>query len=145
MALKSAMEATKFTDLVEGGDNPCIIVAVFRNIVGTFNYLNHATVNGYLMTTLNDLGDQFQLAETAWNAANPNDQVQLVAFWDEWIRDFLQHVVTTARNWANRAAQEAATEWAGRPTNQQPYYNDALVAIQNLINQINAINVAGLN
>ncbi|KAL1614362.1 hypothetical protein SLS54_009789 [Diplodia seriata] len=145
MALKAAMDAAKYTELVEGGDNPCVIVAVFRNMVGTFNYLNHPTVNGYLMTTLNDLRAQFQLAETAWNAAHPNDQVQLRAFWDEWIRDFLRYVVTHATNWANRAVQEAAAEWARRPADQQPYYNDALAAMRNLVGQISAINVVGLN
>jgi hypothetical protein len=65
-----------------------LIVSIFRNLVGVFNYLNHDRVNSRMLTTANDIREQLGLAQVLWNQQNPDSEINLLEYWDEWLRDF---------------------------------------------------------
>jgi hypothetical protein len=56
-----------------------------------FNYLNIPRVHRNMIGVLNNLRGEFQLYQNQWNSDNPNETINLVGYWDVWIRDFLQH------------------------------------------------------
>jgi hypothetical protein len=66
-------------------------VTSFRNAKAVFNYLNIPRVHRNMIGVLNNLRGEFQLYQNQWNSDNPNETINLVGYWDVWIRDFLQH------------------------------------------------------
>jgi hypothetical protein len=71
-------------------------IVTYRNAKAGFNYLNTPNVHRNMITILNNLRGEFQLYQNQWNANNPTMTIDLVAYWDVWIRDFLRRVPARA-------------------------------------------------
>ncbi|KAF2460036.1 hypothetical protein BDY21DRAFT_361899 [Lineolata rhizophorae] len=144
MAQNQIIDIDNFRANMETGDDPVTpTVAVFRNIEGVINYLNHDRVNPRLMTTLNLFRTELRRAETHWNNQNPNRQIRLVDAWDEWIREFFLYFISHTRIWVARAQAEAQSELGGRGA----FFDDGLATINTIVQSINSktINTNGLD
>lgn len=53
----------------------------------------------------NNLRSEWQIYQDQWNALNPLNTINLVRFWDVWIRDFLRQFSANAVTVAERAYQ----------------------------------------
>jgi hypothetical protein len=71
-------------------------------------------VNDRLVTVINNIGNQLRHSQTAYNAANPTDQTDIAAFWAEWVRDMIPHVLGHGRTWTQNAITEARNNWGTR-------------------------------
>jgi hypothetical protein len=59
---------------------------MLRGAIAVIHYMNHRSVpavNQRLANVVNLVDEQWRIIETEWNRANPNDQVQVAAFWRE--------------------------------------------------------------
>jgi hypothetical protein len=71
-------------------------------------------VHDRLLTIINDIGDQLRHSQTVYNAANPTDQTDIAAFWAEWVKDMIHHLLSHGRTWAQNAITEAEKTWGTR-------------------------------
>ena len=86
-----------------GQANIMSAVTSFRNAKAVFNYLNIPRVHRNMIGVLNNLRGEFQLYQNQWNSDNPNETINLVGYWDIWIRDFLRYFRENAVNVAERS------------------------------------------
>jgi len=45
-----------------------------------------------MITGANDIREQLDLAQALWNQQNPNNEINLLEYWDEWLRDLLTQI-----------------------------------------------------
>jgi hypothetical protein len=134
---------TKYIRLIRQGKKTIQdTVPSFRNAMAVFNYLNTARVNGHMITILNNIRGELQIYETQWNSQNPDHTIKLVAYWDEWIRDFLRQFSVTAQN----NAQQALTAFQKEAPDGDSNFAAGIASIQGWVNQLNgaSINFGGL-
>jgi hypothetical protein len=100
---KNFFDPFKFRDRYNDGEATlATAISAYRNAKGVFNYLNVPRVHRNMMTILNNLRSDFRLYQNRWNSLNPNDTIDLVGYWDVWIRDFFRHFQQNALNSAER-------------------------------------------
>ena len=136
--LHSMIDWAKYVRLIRRGERTIHdAVPSFRNAMAVFNYLNTPRVNGHMITILNNIRGEFQIYQKQWNAQNPTRTINLVAYWDEWIRDFLRQFSVTARN----NAQQALTAFQQQAPNGDADYAAGLARIQSWVNQLNGASI----
>jgi hypothetical protein len=120
------------------------VVNSYREALGVFNYLSVPRVHRALIDNFNHLRDEFGRWQNQWNSDHPNDQVRFTAYWDEWIREFLQQVrlnaITTAENGIT------ALNGMTRRDDDNGDFDDGLAEIEDLKDKIrnSAISDTGL-
>jgi hypothetical protein len=137
--LDDPIEWQKLVKMIENGEDPLVwLIAKVRNLVGVINYLNSARTHPRFMNILNDYRDDWQRSQNVWNAANPNRVINMVAFHDDWTRDYLRAIVNHARTWASQARQWAE---ATLPTNGNDYVSEGIASLRTQINSLYAANI----
>jgi hypothetical protein len=90
-----------------------------------------------MITILNNLRGEFQRYQDQWNATHANT-IDLVAFWDVWIRDRLRQIAVVAV----RSAQTGLDDLRELAPDGDQAFADGLKAIENWIAEIQTVTVS---
>lgn len=112
------------------------VVAAYRNVMGVFDYLNEPRVHRNMITIMNNLRAEFQIYQDHWNALNPTITIDLVAYWDEWIRDHLRMIATQALTTAELVYRELLALDPTAYADDEYVFEYGLVVIQDWIDRI---------
>tara|TARA_R110002003_G_scaffold86_1_gene7088 strand:+ start:2217 stop:2651 length:435 start_codon:yes stop_codon:yes gene_type:complete len=86
-----------------------------RATIATIRYLSYTSkpdVNGFLTTIVNNVGAQWKLSQSVYNAAHPDDKTTIGDFWSEWVKDFYsKFLITKARDFCREAIDALRETW----------------------------------
>ncbi|KXG46667.1 Glycoside hydrolase, superfamily [Penicillium griseofulvum] len=106
-----------------------------RSALSLIYYLNHPIAHDNWVGPANDVRTEWARAETEWFAQG-NGREQVVAFWDEWLRDFMNGRATRIRNWVQNWARQMYGYWAVRTGNDAIQTLQALRTINSLASDL---------
>lgn len=109
-----------------------------------FSYLEYDAVQERLQNIVADVRHELQLFEQEWNAVNPQQQINLLALWDEWITAYFQNMTNLVAAWASRRLSELQRHWQNEvaawnqriQANNSPQNQQNLSIAQNNLNTI---------
>ncbi|KAH1913703.1 hypothetical protein KXW47_005080 [Aspergillus fumigatus] len=99
-------------DWIKAAD-PSNALRALRSALSTVYYLNHPIAHDNWIGTANDARTEWGRAELAWAAAG-NGREPVVEFWDEWLRDFMNHYTGRIKTWVQYWSSEMRKYWAVR-------------------------------
>lgn len=126
------------TDFNNNEANIMEAVTSFRYAEAVFNYLNVPRVNRNMIGVLNNLRSEFQLYQNQWNSDNPNETINLVGYWDVWIRDFFRHF----REFTVGVAERSYLALQQLAPSGDDEFEAALVLIEDWIEELKGSSVA---
>jgi hypothetical protein len=116
-------------------------IATYRNAKAVFNYLNIPRVHRNMITVLNNLRGEFRMYQNQWNSLHPTETIDLVAYWDIWIRDFLRTFQTSALASAERG-YAALLEMAPANGGDTGIFAAGLIMIHEWVDEIRAASIS---
>lgn len=76
--------------------------------------MNHPIVQAAMIAINDDFRAELHLIEQAHNNGAGNTQIELVTYWDTWIRDDLKTAVRKAKAWVAARTSALRNMWAVR-------------------------------
>jgi hypothetical protein len=101
----------KMAGYVANTDRPEIALNELKCVISVFNYLGEPIVQENMYSIANNVRAQFQLTQDAWSVAT-GEHYDLVAAWDEFIRDLLTYMTNRAANFVDTWIEQMAQVWS---------------------------------
>lgn len=76
--------------------------------------MNHPIIQAGMIATNDDFRAELHLLEQAHNNGAGNTQIELVTYWDTWIRDDLKSSVRDAQAWIVTWTTKLRNKWSVR-------------------------------
>jgi hypothetical protein len=109
------------------------VLGKIRAAIATIRYLSFTSkpnVHGHLTTIVNNIGTQWKLSQSVYNAANPNDKTTIGDFWSVWVKDFYEkYLVGKARAFCREAIDKLRETWTDSENEGAQGILDALTAL----------------
>jgi hypothetical protein len=101
-------------------DDPMYVLGIVRASIATFDYLDTRTgpnVFGKTTNVLQDIYNQLVSAQAMWELENPDDPVNIVGAFLEWITDWYETALVRAKYFVETLMAETRTYWEGDGVN----------------------------
>ncbi|KAK2750070.1 hypothetical protein FQN57_004562 [Myotisia sp. PD_48] len=85
-----------------------------RMVISIINYLNEPGVRAGWVASANEVRAELARAMEAYAQSTGTSSEPLVAYWDEWLRDFLPGIANRARAWVQNWTRQMHQYWAVR-------------------------------
>lgn len=88
------------------------------------------SVNQRLANVVNLVGDQIQYVQTLHNSQNPNNRVNVLEFWREWIKDFYGvKYLDRVKSYVKFCKEEVNKTWENGPGDLAAAVRSAMASI----------------
>ena len=117
------------------------ILGKLKASIGTIRYMNHRgipDVNERLTNIVNTMGEQWNHAQTQYNAAYPNEQVYIGDYWSEWVQDFYPWLVSHTQNFVREGISLTRQYWGVSTNELAPA---VLEILNNLQSQLDSLTI----
>ncbi|KAG4412339.1 hypothetical protein IFR04_014518 [Cadophora malorum] len=108
-----SVENGKMNRLIARDDSTAVLMKI-RKVITVLYYVNHLIIQAAMVITNDNFRAELHLVEEAHNGVIGNTQVELVRYWDIWIRDDLTEVARQARVWVVDRTLQLRNMWAVR-------------------------------
>ncbi|KAJ9194064.1 CAZyme family GH18 [Paecilomyces variotii] len=140
------VEYDKMKAYADNTNAPEIPLNLIKCVIAVFNYLNKPNVKASMETISNHVRDQFQLTQDAYNFQH-GTTIDLVAAWDEFIRDLLGDIVTKGLDFVTDWITYMTTVWSAQGLDpvQQALVFSALGSLSGAAPNCIRIDISGLD
>lgn len=140
------VEHDKMKAYADNTNAPEIPLNLIKCVIAVFNYLNKPNVKASMATISNHVRDQFQLTQDAYNFQH-GTTIDLVAAWDEFIRDLLGDIVTKGLDFVTDWITYMTTVWSAQGLDpvQQALVFSALGSLSGAAPNCIRIDISGLD
>ncbi|PKX97717.1 uncharacterized protein P174DRAFT_439469 [Aspergillus novofumigatus IBT 16806] len=104
--------------------------------MAVFEYFNIDEVNDCLVLILNNVRQQYRIANRAWNLQHPDQAFDVRPIWDLWVRHHFSEMVTYTRTRITYWLDRLDSRWTGISTFTA---TRALQDVQRIRNRLNTI------
>jgi hypothetical protein len=123
------------------------LLTTLRACVGLIKYLDYTgtpNVNQRLSNIVNDMKDQWNHGQAAWNAAHPNDPVFIGDFWSEWLQDYYPWVILFVTEYVQIGIDDMRRYWGVSTDDRAPAVLNVMASPKSQLGGL-TINTANMN